>query len=193
MLEGQDVETVYNTAMECLGLTTRKHKDWFDENCMEIKQLLDEKHHAYKAHLDDTKSASKKDTLRNVKSTIQVKLRHIQDSWLSSKADEIQGFADRNDMKNFYNSLKEVYGPTTSGSLAPLLSAGGSTLITDKEKVLERWAEYFDSVLNRPSTINNEAIDRLPQVPVEETMDAILTLEEIQKAVQLLSSGKAPG
>ena len=133
VLEGQDVETawaalretVYNTAMECLGPTTRKHKE-----------LLDEKHRGYKAHLDDPKSASKKDTLRNVKSTIQAKLRHMQDPWLSSKVDEIQGFADRNDMKNFYNSLKEVYGPTTSGSLAPLLSADGSTLFTDKEKVL---------------------------------------------------------
>ena len=86
---------------------------------------------------------------------------------MSSKADEIQGFADRNDMKRFYDSLKEVYDPTTSGSLSPLLSADGSTLITDKEKVLERWAEHFDSILNRSSTINDDAIDRLPQVPVE--------------------------
>ena len=117
----------------------------------------------------------------------------MQDSWLSIRADEIQGFADRNDMKNFYDGLKEVYGPSTTGSLSPLLSDDGSTLITDKEKVLERWAEHFNSVLNRPSVINDEAIDMLPQVPVEEKMDPIPTLEEIQKAVHLLSSGKAPG
>mgnify|MGYP006282283491 CR=1 FL=1 len=60
-------------------------------------------------------------------------------------------------MKNFYDSLKEVYGPTTSGS-SPLLSADGSTLITDK-KILERWAEHFDSILNRSSTINDKGID----------------------------------
>ena len=199
--KGQDVETVwaalretvYNTAMECLGPSTRKHKDWFDENCTEIKQLLEKKRHVYKSHLDDPKSTTKKDTLRTVRSTIQAKLRQMQDSWLSSRADEIQGFADRNDMKNFYHGLKEVYGPSTTGSLSPLLGDDGSTLITDKEKVLERWAEHFNSVLNRPSVINDEAIDRLPQVPVDETMDAIPTLDEIQKAVHLLSSGKAPG
>ena len=47
MLDNQDVEsawavlheTMYNTAMECLGPTTRKHKDWFDENSTEIMQL----------------------------------------------------------------------------------------------------------------------------------------------------------
>ena len=104
---------------------------------------------------------------------------------VESRAEEIQGLADRNDMKDFYDGLKEVYGPSTTGSLSTLLSDDGCTLITDKEKVLERWAEHFNSVLNRPSSINDEAIDMLPQVPVEETMDAIPTLEEIQKAVHL--------
>ena len=45
----------------------------------------------------------------------------MQDSWLSKKADEIQGFADKNDMKNFLRGLKEIYGPTTSGT-SPLLN-----------------------------------------------------------------------
>ncbi|CAI9724935.1 Hypothetical predicted protein [Octopus vulgaris] len=201
VLQGKDIEetwaalgvTLYDTAMECLGPSTKKHKEWFDENCVEIKQLLDEKHRVYKAHLTDPKSVSKKDRLQIVRSKIQTKLRQMQDSWLSSKADMIQGFADRNDMKNFYDSLKEVYGPTTARTLSPLLSVDEATLITDKEKVLERWAEHFDSVLNRPSTINGEVIDRLPQVPVEESMDVKPTLEEIQKACHLLSSGKAPG
>ena len=67
-LDNQDVEsawaalheTVYNTAMECLGPTTRKHKDWFDENSTEIIQLLEDKHHAYTAHLDDPKRTAKR-------------------------------------------------------------------------------------------------------------------------------------
>ena len=35
----------------------------------------------------------------------------MKDSWLSSKADEIQSFADRKDMKKFFDVLKIVYGP----------------------------------------------------------------------------------
>ena len=112
-------ETVYDTAKECLGPTIRKHKDWFDENYTDIKQLQEEKHRARRAHLDHPKSASKKDTLRNVRSTIHAKLRNTPDSWLSDKADEIKAFAERNDMKNFYDRLKEVYVPTASGSLVP--------------------------------------------------------------------------
>ena len=88
----------------------------------------------------------------------------MQDSWLSKKADEIQSFADRKDMKKFFAALKTKYGPQSSGT-SPLLSAGdGTSLLTDKEAIFKRWAEHFDGVLNRPSSINDEAINRLPQV-----------------------------
>ena len=116
----------------------------------------------------------------------------MQDAWLSKKADEIQGFADKNDMKNFYSGLKEIYGPTTSGT-SPLLNIDGTALITDKEDILKRWAEHFDSVLNRPSVINDEAINRLPQIPTNEALDIMPTREELLKAISQLSSGKAPG
>ena len=86
----------------------------------------------------------------------------MQDSWLSSKADEIQSFANRKDMKKFFDALKTVYGPHSSGTI-PLLSADGTSLLTDKEAILKRWAEHFDSVLNRPSSINDDAIKRYQQ------------------------------
>ena len=85
----------------------------------------------------------------------------MQDFWLRKKADEIQSFADRKDMKKLFEALKTVYGPQSSGT-TPLLSADGTSLLTDKEAILKRWAEHFDGVLNRPSSINDEAINRLP-------------------------------
>ena len=82
--------------MERLEPTTRKHKDRFDENSTEIMQLLEDKRGAYSAHHDDPKSTAppppppkKKEILRNIRSTVQLKLHQMQDSWLSNKADEI--------------------------------------------------------------------------------------------------------
>ena len=80
----------------------------------------------------------------------------MQDSWLRKKADEIQSFADRKNMKMFFDALKTVYGPQSSGT-TPLLSADGTSLLTDEETILKRLAEHFDGVLNRPSFINDEA------------------------------------
>ncbi|KAL8576902.1 hypothetical protein ACOMHN_064686 [Nucella lapillus] len=116
----------------------------------------------------------------------------MQDSWLSAKVDKIQGYADRHDTKRFYDALKAVYGPQSSGS-SPLLSADGSTLLTDKKQILERWAEHIDSVLNRPAVINDEAIARLPQVAINTKLDAQPSYEEVNKAINQMTSGKAPG
>ena len=57
-----------------------------------------------------------------------------QDSWLRMKTDEIQSFADRKDLKKFHDALKTIYGPKTVGATT-LLSADGSTLLTDKNGI----------------------------------------------------------
>ena len=100
--------------------------------------------------------------------------------------------ADRKDMKKFFDALKTVYGPQSSGT-TPLLSADGTSLLTDKEAILKSWAEHFDGVLNQPSSINDEAINRLPQVECNPLLDELPTVSETVKAIKLLSSGKAPG
>ena len=128
----------------------------------------------------------------NSRSTAQLNLLQICNAWLNNKAGDIQGFEDRNDRENFYDGVKEVCGPTTSGS-SPLFSGDESTLTSDKEKILERWAEPFDSVPNHPSSINDEAIRWLPQASLDEALNAVPTFEEIRKAIHLLSSGKASG
>ena len=66
-------------------------------------------------------------------------------------------------------------------------------LITEKSKILERWAEHFEAVLNRPSSINDDAIDRMPQVNTNTNMDVPHDEPEVRQAISQLSSGKAPG
>ena len=95
-------------------------------------------------------------------------------------------------MKKFHDALKTIYDPNSSGATT-LLSADGSTLLTDKEAILKRWTEHFNSVLNRPSSINEDAIDRLPQIECNVLLDEFRTVMETRKAVQQLLSGKASG
>nr|VZI32436.1 unnamed protein product [Spirometra erinaceieuropaei] len=85
-----------------------------------------------------------------------------------------------------------VYGPLTKDT-APLLSADGSTLLTEKIQILQRWAEHFRGVPNIPSTISDAAIARLPQVETNQDLDLPPSLQESIRAVQQLSSGKAHG
>ena len=81
-----------------------------EADCDEIKQLLDEKHLLHQAYLSSPKSTSKKDAYNTVCKTVQQKLRQMQDTWLRNKADVIQSYVDRHDLKNFYNALQSYAG-----------------------------------------------------------------------------------
>ena len=92
-----------------------------------------------------------------------------------------QFFADRNDMKKFHDALKTICGPKSSDAIL-LLSADGSTLLTDKDAILKRWAEHFNSVLNRPSSINDNAINILPQRECNVLLDEFPTVTETRNS-----------
>ncbi|BHF65798.1 hypothetical protein SprV_0200881100 [Sparganum proliferum] len=57
----------------------------------------------------------------------------------------------------------------------------------------QRWTEHYTGVLNRPSTISDAAITRLPQVETNADSDLPPSLLENIQAVQKLSSRKASG
>ena len=57
---------------------------------------------------------------------------------------------------------------------------------------MKKWAEHFEGVLNRSSSVNDGAINRLP-VECNPLLDELPTVSETVKAIKLLSSGKAPG
>nr|VZI34508.1 unnamed protein product [Spirometra erinaceieuropaei] len=184
-------DTVQLTALAVLGRAPRQHQNWFDGNDAAIRNLLAEKNRLHKAYVDHPTDATKAAFYRS-RRQLQQRLREMQDAWTARKAEEIRGYADRNEWKNFFSAIKAVYGPPTKGT-APLLSADGNTLLTEKTQILQRWAEHFRGVLNRPSVISDAAIECLPQVETNADLDLPPSLQETIRAVQQLSSGKAPG
>lgn len=104
--------TVLFAALQVRGLATRNHHDWFDENDVEIQTLLEEKCQPHRAHQSDPTSKSKKDAYVSKGKEVQRKLHIMQDTWLSNKANVIQGYADRHDMKCFFDSLETITWPT---------------------------------------------------------------------------------
>ncbi|BHF61991.1 hypothetical protein SprV_0100497200 [Sparganum proliferum] len=165
--------------------------DWFDDNDAVISNLLAEKNRLHKAYVDRSTADNKTAFYRSCRH-LQQRLCEMQDAWTARKAEEIQRYADRNEWKNFFAAIKAIYGPPTKGT-APLLSADGSTLLTEKTQILQQCAEHFRGVLNRPSAISDAAIDRLPQVETNAGLDLPPSLQETIRAVQQLSSGKTPG
>ena len=116
----------------------------------------------------------------------------MQDTWLSNRDNEIQSYVGRHDVKRFYDSLQCVYKSPTTGS-SPMHGADNSRLITDKHKNFERWAQYFNSVFIRSSSINDETIQRFFQVAINPDLNILPSEDEVAKAIRQMSTGKASG
>ncbi|WP_293703513.1 hypothetical protein, partial [Thiolapillus sp.] len=123
------------TTAEVVGLSTRKHQDWFDEADKEIQELLEKKRSCHNHLLAKPDDQAAKAAYKTACSTLQAKLRTMQNDWWTRLADGTQRYADKGDMRAFYKALKAVYGPSHQIQ-APLRSSDGSTLLTDKEAIL---------------------------------------------------------
>jgi len=104
---------------------------------------------------------------------------------------ELQAAADRHDTRTFYHDLKATYGPREAG-FAPVKSLYGVTL-DGRTKILERWKEHFETVLNQSSSFDMNVLSEISQWPLASRLDEVPTRAEIPKAINQMSKGKAPG
>ena len=77
----------------------------------------------------------------------------------------------------------------TEGSLWTLTSDpshstlfGWKYLLTDKEAILQRWSEHFESLFTDRRTVQESSLAKIPQVDVKLELDDPPTREEIKKA-----------
>ena len=67
-------ETVSKTAKEILGVKTRTHEDWFDENDKKIKEAIHAKNKSYIEWLNDPSSVSKLEKFKTLQAKVQTHL-----------------------------------------------------------------------------------------------------------------------
>ncbi len=185
---------ILQASVDSIGFASKKNKDWIDENDATINILLDDLHLLHTAYANDKDSQAKKDCYNKAKQLAQTKLREMKNNWWIERTRELHAAADAmiKNVKKFFSELKTVYGPSSRGA-SPLFDMEGQTLIKEPTLITARWAQHLYHLLNRQSSISDEAIDEVPQSPVIKELDTIPTVEETAEAIKQLSSGKAPG
>ena len=184
-------DLLLDTSRRILGTTARRNRDWFDEQAEDIHHLLEEKRKAHQAVLNNSNALTRA-KLAEIRSRVQRETRIMQNEWWTKLAGEIQGFADAGDQQQFYSSLKRAYGPQRD-TFCPVRSADGSTLITEKPKILGRWAEHYEELLNRSNPTDPTLLDDLPDLPTSWELDDVPTRQEVSQAVSSLKNSKAAG
>ena len=97
--------------------------------------------------------------------------------WCERKTVELQRAADRNNMKGFYNGLKKVWGPKKMGPVHKKSTYGMDTF-SDSKRVVARWSEYFQKLLNVSGDIDHETQENISQRITKTSLDEITTIAE---------------
>jgi hypothetical protein len=110
--------------------------------------------------------------------------------WLNLCA-SIQTAAQTGNTRGVYDGIKKATGPTPAKT-APLKSKTGE-VITDQKKQMEHWTEHYFELYATLTTVTDTALNAIPELPAMVELDAQPTMEELSKAIDRLSCGKAPG
>ena len=183
---------LYEAAAQTIGYKSKNHQDWFDDNSDTIHKQLKDMHKAHRATLENPSSVSTRQKWQRARREVQRTLRRMQNEWWMKKAHQIQSFADKNDMHNFYNAVKKIYGPINR-CITPLKAADGLTILKDQHSILLRWAEHFGTLLNQESDVDPTALDELPSLPPMHNLDQPPTFLEVLSAIRSLKNNKSPG
>ncbi|KAK0146682.1 Craniofacial development protein 2 [Merluccius polli] len=189
---GRLSSTIINCSKSILGHKKRKHQDWYDENNTEIQQLLAIKQQTFITWQNNINCKFKRAAHAKAKAAAQLNIRRLKNQWWTKKALEIQQLADSGDTRGFFDATRVVYGPSYR-CLTPLRSKDGLTLLKDKEAIANRWKEHYEDLLNRDTTPEMEALEKLPQQPINESMGEPPSLEEVQDAIRKMKNNKAAG
>ena len=183
-------EAVFQTALDTFGKRERQSADWFEAAAAELEPAIAAKRAALLAHKKDP-SAKTITTLRAARSDAQrIARRCANDYWLNLCRD-IQLAADLGNLRGMYEGMKKACGPSMIKN-APLKSAAGD-IIKDRSKQMERWAEHYQELYSRETTVTNKALENNPPLSVMDMLDTPPTVEDLSKAIDSLASGKAPG
>ena len=149
-----------------IGRSQRKHINWFDENNAQINQL------SPPISFEPTPQPSLcgRKVTQKQKAALQCELRDMKTRWWSNISAEVECAFCRQDSKQLYSFLRQVFG-SPSSSVVPVKS-DGATVIKDPQGIMRRWKDHFADLFFNPSVVvDDAAIDSIPQTDLIEELD----------------------
>ncbi|KAK7090431.1 hypothetical protein V1264_010229 [Littorina saxatilis] len=182
-------ETLRSSCQQVVGPNKPQQKEWITPETLTKIQDRQRK----KATVNNSRTRAAKAKAQGEYAEAN---REVKKSIRKDKIDYVEGLAAEAEQAAYSGNMKQLYDTTKrlSGKFSkperPVKDKQGNTIHTLEEQ-LNRWAQHFEDLLNRPSP---------PSPPAIEPSDVDLpvncekpTREEIRKAITLLKNGKAAG
>ena len=156
-----------------------------------MKELLKAKNKAHAAAISHPNAHYFRERFAQARAQAQRKLREIENKWWQDFADELQKYADTNDVHRFYETMRATVGPRKKSS-TPVRSSSGE-LLRSQVEILDRWREHFATLLNESNEFDETILNELPLIPAEEQLWTTPDRREVLGIVEGLKSNKSPG
>ncbi|CAE1312642.1 unnamed protein product [Acanthosepion pharaonis] len=134
---------------------------------------------------------STRDALRVAHSKAQQTAHCCANDYWLNLCSRIQMAADSGNARGMYTSIKTATSPTAIKTASRKFRAG--KVITDQCNQLECWVEHYLELYATQNVVTDAALDALPSLPAMEELDAPPSAEDLRKAIDCLSCGRAPG
>ena len=160
------------TVKETLPIQNSKQCNWMSTKTKEaieakhkIRKQAGDKSAEYKAAKAESKKLVKRDRLQQIEKDIDV-------------------ISNLPPHKQYYAAIKRLKSKPKEISWG--IKDSNGNILTDKESVLERWAEFYEELYHDDPTgtiVNDTCEDAIPQI----------LRTEVEKAIHELKTGKSPG
>ena len=134
--------------------------------------------------MDERKKAKNTPAYAEKNKEVQKLCKKEKDHWYNQKYNDIEKYLNQNGTKKMHNCIKELVGENKSKTATGCIKDKDGKMIFEKDKVLERWAEYVGELFaDTRSSLPEPSNDRGPPI----------VKEEVEKAIKNSQLGKAPG
>ena len=128
--------------------------------------------------------------LKTARNTVQLTATCCANKYLVQLCTEIQTCSDTGNIRGMFEGIKKATGPTQYKT-APLKS-NTSEGITDSEEQMKRLVEHYLEIYGTENKVTEAALNAIPKLTVLEKLEVEPSLDELEKAINCLTSGKAP-
>ena len=188
-------DSLVSAAGDVLGCQGKVHHDWFMENRLSLKPLVDSCNQCYSdwlqagRHQGDEHHLRYKDARRSTRAT----LRRTKNEWFRSHADRLQ--SSRFASARIWACV-QVFRDAKSGykcNMCPSIRMENGEFCGSADEQVMRWHRHFSGVLQNVTSFKHDILDDLPQQPVSDWLGEVPTIDDLRQAIRHLSMKRAAG
>lgn len=176
---------------------TRRERDasWLSDKTKAIAEEVREARMVLEIKKGSQNTDEESSALKSSRKRLRESLKEDHEKFWNKEEAVLEEAARKNDTRLMFAKQRKLckIENTKLIDLRPVLSANGSELIREPDRILQRWAEHYSTRLNRGAPKDAPSKISRPLREIEEKIAAPVERAEVEKAVKQMKNGKAAG